>query len=257
MLKLAKSVLSASIVFGAIAPALAGEPPQALGLVATAEPIPINCEGTHCTANLSAFCLQQKRRSPSPTDRYRQAAAGKAVITAKSRSGETITVDGLDMTFQPDPEYTSVRVSIAHKDIAHLDANTLRVAVGNQASLLPVGYTLGADADAAVGPHREVAAQFFENNTERTEAVQMVNRLINALPRTARTGQAERQSLWDKTQKLQSEHKVEEWIGTLYRNCGKAADMSPRLTLRKCLANWHHRSLSKTNKTFWSALAGV
>ena len=40
------------------------ELPQALGLVATAEPAPMQCRDGLCTAYISAFCLEEHRKSP-------------------------------------------------------------------------------------------------------------------------------------------------------------------------------------------------
>ena len=257
MLKLTKTLLSAGVVLASASAAIAGDPPQALGLVATAEPIPIHCESAECSVNLSAFCLQQKRRSPAPTDLYRQAATGTVQISARTLDGAQVILDEKDLTFRPDPEYTSVRVSIPRAAVATLDIGTLRLTVGKRASLLPVEAPVSAGLDAAIGPHRDIAARFFENGESRTKAVHMVNRLMNELSRTSPANQTERQSAWKKAGNAQPDAAVKQWIGELYRNCGKAADASPYLSVRQCLADWHHRSLSNTNKSFWAALAGV
>ncbi|MEC8135960.1 MAG: hypothetical protein VX107_07370, partial [Pseudomonadota bacterium] len=47
------------------------------------------------------------------------------------------------------------------------------------------------------------------------------------------------------------------WMIEVYWNCSKVADSSLRHTMRLCLSDWHHRSLPKTNKTFWASFAGV
>src|SRR5712671_2103843 len=38
--------------------------PQALGLVASSEPLPLICEGGECQVHMSAFCLQEAREIP-------------------------------------------------------------------------------------------------------------------------------------------------------------------------------------------------
>ena len=75
-----------------------------------AEPVPIHCESAECSVNLSAFCLQQKRRSPALTDLYRQAATGSIQVSARTLDGAQVILDEKDLTFRPDPEYTSVRI---------------------------------------------------------------------------------------------------------------------------------------------------
>lgn len=257
MLKLMKTLLFVSVIVTTGSTAKAGDPPQALGLVATAKPIPIYCDAAECSAYLSAFCLQQKRRSPVPSDLYRQAADGTVQVSARTLDGAQVILDGKELTFRPDPEYTSVRVSISRSVVTALDIKTLQLTVRKNASLLPIEAAASADLDAAIGAHRDIAARFFENSDSRTRAVHMVNRLMNELPRTSSSNQKERQSAWKKAGNAQSDASVKQWIGELYRNCEKAADASPYLNLRQCLADWHHRSLSNTNKLFWSALTGV
>ena len=93
MLKLTKTLLSAGVVLASASAAIAGDPPQALGLVAAAEPIPIHCKGAECSVNLSAFCLQQKRRSPAPTDLYRQAATGAVQVSTRTLDGAQVILD--------------------------------------------------------------------------------------------------------------------------------------------------------------------
>jgi len=168
-----------------------------------------------------------------------------------------VILDEKDLTFRPDPEYTSVRVSIPRAAVATLDIGTLRLTAGKRASLLPVEAPANVGLDAAIGSHRDIAARFFENSDSRTKAVHMVNRLMNELSRTSPANQTERQSAWKKAGNAQPDAEVKQWIGKLYRNCGKAADASPYLSVRQCLADWHHRSLSNTNKSFWAAPAGV
>jgi hypothetical protein len=257
MLKLTKSLLFVGVFLATTSAATAGDPPQALGLVATAEPIPIHCEGAECSVNLSAFCLQQKRRSPAPSDLYRQATAGAVQVSARTLGGAQVILDEKDLTFRPDPEYTSVRVSIPRAAVTTLDIKTLRLTVGRRASLLPIEAPASAGLDAAIGPHREIAARFFEKSDSRAKAVHMVNRLINELPRTSASNPSQRHSAWEKASNAQPNGDERQWVDELYRNCGKAADASPYLSVRQCLADWHHRSLSNTNKSFWSALAGV
>jgi len=85
----------------------------------------------------------------------------------------------------------------------------------------------------------------------------MFNRLMNELSRMSPANQTERQSAWKKASNAKPDAEVKQWIGKLYRNCEKASDASPYLSVRRCLADWHHRLLSNTNKSSWAALAGV
>lgn len=131
--------------------------------------------------------------------------------------------------------------------------------VAPNASLVPIGVEESDAMAVATGAHRRIAAEFFDNGDKRAKAVRLAARLMNALPRGGRLDPGQRQTVWRDAAgtSAQSNGSAREWIGEVYRNCAKAADASPRHTLRRCLADWHHQSLSKTNRSFWSALAGV
>lgn len=259
MTKLLTSLLFLGFAAAIASPAAAAKWPQALGLVATAMPVPMQCQDGRCDAVLSAFCLQQKRRSPSPADLYAPTRADHVRLAIHTADGRMIPLDGARAEFRPDPEYTSVRISISANVLSGLAGAEIRVSVASHASLVPVGADETDALRAATGPHRQIAAGFFENGDTRTNAVDLANRLLNALPRNGRLASAQRQSVWRRTVRAAGDvdPQARQWIGELYRNCGKAADMSERHTLRRCLGAWHHRSLSGTNKTFWSALPGV
>ena len=59
----------------AIAPLPAQAAPQILGLMASAEPVPMTCVDGTCTAELSSVCLQQQRPTPLTGTVYRPAKA--------------------------------------------------------------------------------------------------------------------------------------------------------------------------------------
>src|SRR5258708_27185705 len=65
--------------------------PQALGLVASSEPLPLICEGSECQVHLSAFCLQEAREIPPPGASYQLVAPSSVklvLITAEGRKVE-------------------------------------------------------------------------------------------------------------------------------------------------------------------------
>jgi len=80
---------------------------------------------------------------------------------------------------------------------------------------------------------------------------------MNELSRKFPANQTERQSAWKNAGNAQPDAAVKQGIGELNRNCRTAADASPYLSVRQCLADWDHRSLSNTNKSFGDALTGV
>ncbi|MDP6174084.1 MAG: hypothetical protein QGF09_07970, partial [Rhodospirillales bacterium] len=59
---------------------------QILGLAATADPVPLQCAGTNCTAELSAFCLQEEKPVSGKGTAYRLGPAQKSRSSMKRRA---------------------------------------------------------------------------------------------------------------------------------------------------------------------------
>ena len=61
--------------------------PQILGMVATAEPMPLVCAGGTCSAEFSTFCLQDKRVPPRPGTAYTVAGGGGLTLVVTATDG--------------------------------------------------------------------------------------------------------------------------------------------------------------------------
>jgi hypothetical protein len=61
MLRLTKTLLSVGIILAATP----GDPPQVLGLVATAETVPVHCDGTALTCWHSVYSRNVRSAAPS------------------------------------------------------------------------------------------------------------------------------------------------------------------------------------------------
>src|SRR5260370_31967508 len=64
--------------------------PQALGLVASSEPLPLICEGGECQVHLSAFCLQEAREIPPLETSYRLGAPTSVKLVLTPAAGRTV-----------------------------------------------------------------------------------------------------------------------------------------------------------------------
>ncbi len=188
---------------------------------------------------------------------YCEAKSGDVRVVASTLDGMEVTLPSDALAFQPDPEYTVVTVSFLTSSAPDIDPTSVRLTISPGTSLVPLGVTSNTALKTAIGAHREVAQKFFENGDDRGKAVRLVNRLINELPRTARADASVRNSALQRANQTERAPAFREWVRQVYRNCGKSAETSKRFTVRRCLVDWHHRSMSKTNQKFWSALAGV
>ena len=84
---LSAAVISAPLlVLGSLSAQAA---PQVLGLVATAEPVQMQCVRGTCSADLTTVCLQQRRASPAKGQRYLIHDAD--AMTAVGRTAEETT----------------------------------------------------------------------------------------------------------------------------------------------------------------------
>jgi hypothetical protein len=254
--------------------ALTGLPPQVLGLVAHATPIPLTCEGGTCTALVSSFCLQEDRPAPTEGQSYETAGSGDVTIVVTDASGAAREFSGAGLlTYVSEGDFTRTRISIDETRLAALDGAEVAVRIAPMVSLLPVmesdlpAAVVQADLDTALGAARFAAEGFFRPGTPRSDAAVTMTRMINRLPAAMSGGTdpnaidpAKRQALWDHVKASGgldglSPEGVDRARGELDR-CGAFAEMGFKLTLRGCLESSHDRTMREVNDEFWDAEVG-
>ncbi|MEC8135555.1 MAG: hypothetical protein VX107_05315 [Pseudomonadota bacterium] len=87
MARLTHTILAAAFTGALSVSAAAAGQPQALGLVASADPVPMRCEAGTCRAVLSSVCLHQDHRSPSAADAYRMARPDTVRLVGNDAAG--------------------------------------------------------------------------------------------------------------------------------------------------------------------------
>ena len=75
-------IVTLGIVLSLVIGGRASAAPQILGLLATNAPTPLTCNDGICSAQFSAFCLQQHRKSPTAGTAYRPAKRTALTLTA-------------------------------------------------------------------------------------------------------------------------------------------------------------------------------
>ncbi|MEC9183399.1 MAG: hypothetical protein VX930_03915, partial [Pseudomonadota bacterium] len=110
MARLTHTILAAAFTGASSVSAAAVGQPQALGLIAAADPVPIRCEAGTCRAVLSPFCLQQDYRSPSAADAYRMARPDTVRLVGHDAAGRRNDLPTTSLQFRPAPEYTTIEV---------------------------------------------------------------------------------------------------------------------------------------------------
>ena len=177
MARLTHTILAAAFTGALSVSAAAAGQPQALGLVATADPVPMR--GGHIPGRPLFFLLQQDHRSRSPADAYLMAAPDTVRLVGHDAAGRRIDLPTTSLQFRPAPEYTSIEVSFPEAAFGVVTFTKLTVHVSDNASLVPIGAVEDSALSKVVGADRVMARRFFEGADTRRKAVDLANRLIN------------------------------------------------------------------------------
>ncbi len=269
------SVFAAAFIFvggmGAV-PASATEtylPPQVLGLIATATPVPLTCTDGRCSTLLSSFCLQEDRPVPGDGQRYHVAGMGDVTVVVTKADGGSAEFSAAGLIeFVSEGDFSRIRADMDEQRLASLDAVAVAVRVQPMVSLLPqadapVSADIAArDEETANGAPRMLAEGFFKQGLTRTDAALAIRRMVSALPASATAiGSATREARRDVWQKVTSggalqalsQNCVKRAKSALDR-CGAYADMGVKLTLRGCLENTHDQTLREVNDEYWTSV---
>ncbi len=236
------------------APAVAA--PQILGLLATAEPVPLSCAGGICTAEISSVCLQQNRDAPRTGTAYRPAAGTGITLTVTAPDGTLSSLPvAAEVTVSSLRLYFSVKVSLPEKLVRRLGGGAAMLSIGPMASVVPIAIEDDASplsqreiAAYTAGPLRATAERAFALDRERLDATRTLNQMINRLPENRPAGAEEIGPLLERTPQANpmAKRAAEDCRLVLHR------DITP--DLRSCLAYQHDLLATGTTNDVWKAL---
>ena len=263
------SIPGASI-FAALAfaflPAAAIGAPQALGLVATAEPTPLQCEDGVCQGFFSAFCLQEKRLPPGYGFPYRPGDTSQITLLITTDDNRRITLPGRGLLeFESHSTYSSVHISVDEVRIAAYRPKAVSVQIAPLASLIPIDVPgdrhpqTPAELDKAIGSDRLAAKHFFDDGDLAGEAA-LTAMLINLLPKSRSVSRSARADIWRQTVASEAARKYGETsvarAGKRFDACERTVDSSTGMMLRDCLEAKHRILQVETNRSYWKSLNG-
>jgi len=254
------------------AAALTGAPaaaaPQVLGLVASAGVVPLVCDDAGCRAELSAFCLQQPRANPEPSQAYRPAAGAAITLVGTTATGETVRLPGAGyLDFVSERGFTAVAATLPRATLAELGLVAVAVEIGPDVSLLPETPATDLDPQTAeevalaTGAIRRAGAPFFDAPGESADAIRLTNAMINALPETGRARSDSDGSLWRRVAATPTVAPADPGGAALARSlhaaCRDKVDVTHHVySMRDCLEGSHDRLVVRTNIDFWASLGG-
>ena len=113
--------------------------PQVLAALPIESGIPLTCQSGICAAQLSTYCLQRERPSPSMGAAYVPATKEHFTLVLRDAAGTEVRVPAGDhMLFTENRGFMSVAASIEHGRMRALGATDARLVVWPGASLIPV-----------------------------------------------------------------------------------------------------------------------
>ena len=259
-----KSTLAVSAIFIMTTGTQAA--PQALGLVATNEPVPLTCDGHDCSGYFTSFCLQMARTQPKPQTPYQPAETTDLVLHVTNSQGKTFDLPGSKFLKFSARTSTGVDISVNTALLKAYSPQSVAISVPQLSSLVPIpvkGDLFPQDPEElakSVSQHRKIAIDYHEQG-HRHELAALTAMLINATPKGYGVTAGDREQIWDK---ITSRDLVQNFapsavaeVRTSYERCGSNVDNSTRRTMRGCLEIHHIYLQLYTNKNFWTALEGV
>ncbi len=233
--------------------------PQILAVIASAEPVTLQCERGECRAEFTVYCIEKLRSSPLPGTAYSFHDPNTLTLEGVRRDGSTVRLAGSELlAITTERGHTAVRMSLPSRVLRQFDLASVRVSVGEGASLIPQPIAgdrwphSEMDIVLATGPQRAAAAAFVDDGGARIEAARVTLRLINALPRAGRATQTERDQAWARfAPPAGVEGRALAKAG--FENCS-ATTNSGLMSLRQCLGSLHDTLIGKLNTRYWEAI---
>jgi hypothetical protein len=245
------------VAAGSANPAAAA--PQALGVMASADPVPLVCSGSECRAEVTAFCLQEARPVPPEGTAYEPVRAGPMRLVLTRADGSTLTLNAAEHArLSSRRGFTAVSIAVPHSLLAQHAAVAASVEIGPEMTIAPVpvaGDPAPQSEDElalAAGPLRHIAAERLEQGAA-ADAARLTQRLINALPRQEEETADIRNGLWDVAMAgvTSADPKGLAMARRSYEGCQAALVTGYMKNMRHCLELQHGEMMIERNHAFW------
>ena len=237
--------------------------PQALALVATSGDVVLKCDGEVCRAEMSAFCLQPGRTTPTKGTKYSLVEGAKISLHGRTREGAEVSLDSSRyLKFESARTYVAVSASVSRQTMTELALSEVWVKVGDNVSLLPVP-TPGDDnpqdalsVDLLANSLRRLGARIIDQNRRHMVAARLTSRMINATPERGWVAPTRGEALWQETMRaVAADDLPAAGVGMARRAvnfCSFALGRGSISSLRRCLQKEHDNFLVILNSDYWS-----
>lgn len=257
-----RRLLMAGFFLAALPMAGAVAAPQALGLLATGKtPVELKCVDGVCSAEFSAFCLQQDRTVPKNGTAYRQTEASKLRLVLTASDGAHRAVPASGLTIRSVRGFAAVVVSIPEATVKAAGATRIALSVAETAVLAPhpiandrTPQTPGDLVAAAKQLHR-IGTAPIDDGSAFSHAFRGMMAMINTLPDEpealgSRGGDVARQILKRRTMPAEARVFTAEQLEYCEVQAAGALVIGG---LRACLQRQHDSLVGSLNRNYWKA----
>lgn len=239
--------------------------PQILGVVATAEPLTMQCTDTQCRVQIPTLCLEATRTPPVTGQIYRPVKTSVFTVLARNGAGQTVRVPLAHATFRAARGYTANEVTLPVSGLRARGLTPVALAMSAGTVLIPAPVPGDAHAitPAEVAHARDalwpMARQVLQQRQRKVATIGLVSRLLNQTPEAGPMAAGPRRDLWART------------FGTAPGAAARAARAGPAVsalrtcqrmvaqgyifTLRGCLETRLDSLLSDVNVAYWQDAA--
>ena len=254
----------AGVLLAAAAPFAAEAAPQMLGLTRTLDPTPLHCDGGECTAELTAFCLQQERDMPRVGTAYSPTDARRITLHITRADGTVVSLPAAKHArFTTARGQFAVRLAVPADLVREMGANRIAVSVGQRVTLAPeptpgdAHPLTRAEIERAAGALRATAEVLVDRDQPDAVAARTMNRIINLLPQGDDTDPGWRRALWARaTAGLAKRGPTADGLAMvgIWQGICRGYRLVPG-AYRRCLEAGHDTFIGRVNRDYWRAIA--
>jgi hypothetical protein len=233
--------------------------PQILGLIASLEPVTLQCARGECGAEFTSYCIERHRRPPSNGMVYNIHDPATLIVEGLREDGQIIRFQASEvLDIASARGRSAIRMAVPARFLREFDLASVRITVGESATLIPEANANARrphselDITLAVGPLRNLSALIIDHGGYEVFAARQTAKLINALPPGGRASETQRDAVWQSVA-LPSTTPGHALVETGFDRCYQVT-RSGMMSLRQCLGSLHDRLISKLNMEYWKAV---
>jgi len=254
--------LAAGLLISALtAPAQAA--PQILAALPNGVGVPFTCAEGQCRADLSTYCLQQKRPSPSHGTVYTPAAAEDFTLVINTARGERTLAAAEHVSFVESRGFMAVSAVIDERALAKLGGTDAVIRVGKAASLLPepVPYDpnpLTEKEIAYVTKWRREQGAGVVDASPKARAAQVLASVANRMPRHGAIKPAALDGIWQQAigDELELPAAGLARAQVEFKQCREGPARWSFGGVRRCLEYRHDDMIRDLNIKYWKSNPG-